>query len=169
MAIQGTLRVLGVSTLAAPLVIGIGGAIWLWVALSGWAEAGKDSPGPENSGGVACAPALAFARGNLPAGAHEERCTRVDGLSTVTGSFRMNRDGLDAWLDAAFPGAREYARSERPKICPKPGPGFDPEGGDQCLGVDHPDAVPGRARRVEISVEQQPGYDVRIRFVAHEA
>lgn len=86
----------------------------------------------------------------------------------MTGSFRFDRSGLDAWLASAFPQAPEYARDDRPAICPKPGPGFDPEGGDRCLGVDRPDAVPGRAPKVRISVEQQTGYDVRIRFVAYD-
>lgn len=166
MSIHRPLRVLAVSAPAAALVIGLGGAIWLWTAPGDRGDAGK---GPEGSHEVTCAQAMEFAGGNLPAGVHDEKCWRVDSPhSTVTGSFRFDRSGLDAWLASAFPQAPEYARDDRPAICPKPGPGFDPEGGDRCLGVDRPDAVPGRAPKVRISVEQQTGYDVRIRFVAYD-
>ncbi|MFE9633327.1 hypothetical protein [Streptomyces sp. NPDC006463] len=163
---MGATRGLALAVLAAPLAIGIGGAVWLWLAPDNWADA---SDGPESHTKVSCAQAMAFARASLPEGAREERCERTDWLdTTMTGSFRMARTGLDPWLAAAFPQAQEHGREQRPTVCPKPGPGYDPEGGDRCLGVDHPDAVPGRASRVEISVEQQVGYDVVIRFVAYD-
>ncbi|MFI6002271.1 hypothetical protein ACIA98_17995 [Streptomyces sp. NPDC051366] len=165
MAGRGGMSALAVAVLASPLVIGIGGAVWLWLAFSHWADA---SDGPDTRTEIGCAQALRFARGSLPGDARDQRCERTDWPdTTVTGSFRMDRTGLDAWLTASFPQAQEHGRGGRPAVCPKPGPGYDPEGGNRCLDVSHPEAVTGLASRVEISVEQQPGYDAVIRFVAY--
>ncbi|MGW8778651.1 hypothetical protein ACWGNM_11285 [Streptomyces sp. NPDC055796] len=166
MAGRGGISWLAVAVLAAPLVVGIAGLVCLWLVLGAWA----DHPDPrEGRTGTDCAQALRFARGSLPEGARGGRCERADRpATTLTGSFRMDRAGLDAWLAAAFPQAREHGRTQRPPLCPKPGPGYDPMAGDRCITVDHPDAVPGRATHVEISVEQRPGYDVLIRFAARE-
>ncbi|MFI6147174.1 hypothetical protein [Streptomyces sp. NPDC051109] len=157
---------LAVVALAAPLVIGSAWLVGPELVPDGWAN---HSDGREDKRGTDCAQALQFARGSLPEGARGGRCERADRPdTTVTGSFRMNRAGLETWLAAAFPQAQEHGRRGRPALCPEPGPGYDPEAGDRCITVDHPDAVPGLARRVEISAEQQAGYDVLIRFVAHE-
>ncbi|MFJ3909651.1 hypothetical protein [Streptomyces vinaceus] len=147
----------------------IAGAAWLWPAPEGRADAPDGRGGPGSRTRADCAQALWYARGSLPEGARKGRCERTDAPgTTLSGSFRIRREGLDAWLAAAFPQAREHGRTQRPALCPKPGPGYDPEAGDRCLSVEHPDALPGRAKRVEISAEQQVGYDVLIRFVARE-
>ncbi|WP_328299949.1 hypothetical protein OG389_20680 [Streptomyces sp. NBC_00435] len=162
MALQGSLRVPAVWAVATSLVIG-GAAIWLVTAPGDRGTPGED---PGNGAEVSCAEAMEFARASLPAGARHGKCERADRPdTTMTGSFRMDRDGVGAWLSAAFPGALEHELDERPGVCPKPGPGYDPEGGNRCLGVAHPDPVRGRARQVEISIEQQVD-DVRVRFVA---
>lgn len=163
MAIQGSLRVLGVPAAAAALVIGAGGAIWLWSAYGH----GDASDGPQGRP-EACAQALEFARGSLPEGVRDERCARTDGPdASVSGLFRLDRDRAVAWLDAAYPKAQETGRTGRPTLCPKVGPGYDPEGGDRCLTMDYADALPGRAARVEISLESEAGSHVRIKFAAH--
>ncbi|WP_053692743.1 hypothetical protein [Streptomyces sp. WM6372] len=162
----GGISWLAVVVLAAPLVIGIGGLVGLWLVLDGWSH---HSDGREKRTGTDCAQALQFARGSLPEGARGGRCERTDWPdTTVTGSFRMDRSGLETWLAAAFPQAQEHGRRGRPAVCPKPGPGYDPEAGSRCITVDHPDSVPGLAKRVEISAEQQVGYDVLVRFVAYD-
>lgn len=89
----------------------------------------------------------------------------------MSGSFRVDRDGVEAWLAAAFPRARARAYEPGPRkgVCPARGPGYGPEGGSRCLGVDHATAVPGRARRVEIGVEPDPGGGgVLVRFLAFD-
>ncbi|MFB7977245.1 hypothetical protein [Streptomyces vinaceus] len=151
------------------LAAALAGAAWLWPAQDGRADGPGGAGGPGNRTGTDCAQALRYARGSLPEGARKGRCERTDAPGTaMSGSFRIRREGLDAWLASAFPQAREHGRTRRPALCPKPGPGYDPESGDRCLSVEHPDALPGRAKRVEISAEQQVGYDVLIRFVAYD-
>ncbi|MFJ7268842.1 hypothetical protein ACIQV3_19745 [Streptomyces sp. NPDC099050] len=147
MAIQGSLRVLAISVTAVS-AIGVGGAIWLATDLSGW---GGPGGGPANRAEVPCAQALAFARGSLPAGAREGQCERLDWLDTeMRGSFRMERDAVDAWLAGTFPPGTAGTS------CPA-GQGAQVPPAAWCRSVDYAEPVAGSARYLKIRVIPEAG------------
>ncbi|MEU7070759.1 hypothetical protein AB0B30_08070 [Streptomyces narbonensis] len=71
-------------------------AFLVWGAMV-WDDIGKEKP-------YDCAEAMAFARGRLPAGAEDARCTeRHFQDSFVTADFRMPRAEVAPWLAATYP------------------------------------------------------------------
>ncbi|SED05553.1 hypothetical protein [Streptomyces sp. TLI_105] len=75
---------------------------------------------------VDCADAMEFARGRLPAGAEDARCTGTHWQdSYITVDFRMPRAGVADWLRTTYPSGRP------PVSCD----------GDLCLDVDFDQAL----------------------------
>ncbi|MFD8010663.1 hypothetical protein [Streptomyces sp. NPDC058955] len=71
-------------------------AFLVWGAYS-FSEAGRAQD-------VDCGEAMEFARGRLPEGAADARCTAQHWQDTlVTVDFRMPRTGAAPWLEAAYP------------------------------------------------------------------
>ncbi|MFF3863780.1 hypothetical protein [Streptomyces sp. NPDC002209] len=61
MAGRGGIRGLAVAVPAAPLIIGVAGAVWLWWAMGHWGDDAADGPGSTGTA-IACAQAMEFAR-----------------------------------------------------------------------------------------------------------
>ncbi|MFJ3584677.1 hypothetical protein ACIPPS_20965 [Streptomyces sp. NPDC090127] len=87
---------------------------WIWVsalvtvlcggplALLVWGAMAWDATGDAKP--VDCAEAMDFARGSLPSGAEEPRCTAAHWQDTyVTVEFRMERAAYEPWLAAVYP------------------------------------------------------------------
>ncbi|MER7467238.1 hypothetical protein [Streptomyces sp. NPDC097981] len=136
------------------------GLLWmLWNALDDY---GAPDRGGAGTGTTGCAEALAFARVSLPPDGRNGDCERTggtDGRASATGTFRMERDGVDAWL-ASFPQPGEPVR------CPGPRPeNYDSEN-EQCLDLVHGDPQPGRAGLVRLRISSEAGTTVKVRFEA---
>jgi hypothetical protein len=118
---------------------------------------------------VPCAEALAFGGARLPKEAYGARCTVQTWLDTrYVARFRMPREAVDDWLEAAYPEAPE----PRTKSC-------YPESVDLCLHLDmtaggayYAGEVPGAsgpgfgANGVDVDVAWEDGDTALVEFTA---
>ncbi|MBT2440731.1 hypothetical protein J7E93_11555 [Streptomyces sp. ISL-36] len=129
---------------AALLTVLCGGpiALLIWGATA-WSEAGEPKP-------VDCTEAMDFARGTLPPGATDARCTAAHWQETrVQAEFRMERGKYEPWLAAVYP--------ER-----KPSP-YCPHGQAGCLRVEY-----GAVLSVTLGVTYEDGDTVLVRLTAFD-
>ncbi|WP_225801469.1 hypothetical protein [Streptomyces sp. NK15101] len=117
------------------LLVGLVALCGLPVTFLAWgaysiSEGGREQP-------VDCAEAMEFARGRLPAGAEDARCTGMHWQdSYITVDFRMPRTGVADWLKTTYPGG------EPPASCDA----------DLCLDEDY-----GQALYVHVKVVYEDG------------
>ncbi|MET9429153.1 MULTISPECIES: hypothetical protein [unclassified Streptomyces] len=128
--------------LALPAVLGLPAGCLAWGAYS-LSESGREQPVP-------CDKAMAYARGALPEGARDARCSGAHWQDTyVRAEFRMERAAAEPWIAKTWPAAEPRAGS-----CDT----------DLCLHAEYGDAD---LSAVGLEVTYEDGETALVRLFAH--
>ncbi|MEU7282032.1 hypothetical protein AB0A69_25135 [Streptomyces sp. NPDC045431] len=135
------------------------GRRWLWICLTllavlglpagclAWGayslgESGREQPVP-------CDKAMEYAKGALPAGARDARCSGAHWQDTyVRAEFRMERAGAEAWIAKTWPTAQPS----------------EPCDTDLCRDVDYNHADPSS---MSVKLTYEDGETALVRLFAH--